>query len=199
MDQSQQQRGREKATHLTRGAVCRVGAPGGWGRGFSPTRAPWQEEGELSGEKPGETEEGEGTHAGGPKSRPKPTTAGADVASQKSAPEASSPRGRFWILKKKCTANVSSQIKRKKHGQLLIKYRRSSQSGGRPRGRPESRRGSAPSREGRHGGPASVRHTVAHRQRCPERSGKTLGPTVVPLPTGSSRQCLRGTRGAGGH
>lgn len=29
------------------------------------------------------------------------------------------------ILKKKCTANVSSQIKRKRHGQLLIKYRTS--------------------------------------------------------------------------
>lgn len=29
------------------------------------------------------------------------------------------------ILKKKCTANVSAQIKRKRHGQLLIKYRTS--------------------------------------------------------------------------
>ena len=42
-----------------------LGHLGGGGRGFSPTRATWQEEGELSGQKPGETEEGEGTHAGG--------------------------------------------------------------------------------------------------------------------------------------
>ena len=27
-----------------------------------------------------------------------------------------------WILKKKCTANVSSHIKRKRHGQLLLKH-----------------------------------------------------------------------------
>lgn len=178
-----------------------LGHLGGGGRGFSPIRATWQEEGELSGQKPGETEEGEGTHAGGPRSRPKPTTAGADAASPKSAPEASSPRGRFWILKKKCTANVSSQIKRKKHGQLLIKYRRLSQSGGAARadvlraGGQARRPGWAPRRSG-----VRQTHTVAHGQRCLERNGKTWAPTVAPLPTGpGSRQCSRGTRDAGGH
>lgn len=34
-----------------------------------------------------------------------------------------------WILKKKCTANVSSHIKRKRHGQLLLKHHRSGSFG----------------------------------------------------------------------
>lgn len=69
---------------------------------------------------------------------------------------------RIWILKKKCTANVSSQIKRKKHGQLLIKYRVSEPSGHTARPRSASLRQSC----WEHMGPVSVPGSTPPRHGC---------------------------------
>lgn len=79
----------------------------------------------------------------------------------------------IWILKKKCTANVSSQIKRKKHGQLLIKYRTSCPGGGAHGFRAARCRGLCAA-DGDAGGPKT--HRTAQGQHGLERSGKTPGP-----------------------